>query len=136
GLIADMVHIHSELANNDHDSMTSAILASIMSNVSSKTFMQGVTEFADAMSSGRGDVVQKLLKTEAGSFVPNVLRQTNPDDVVRETRSMMDEMMSRVPGFSTQLEPRRNLFGEKVLLPPGYANRAMNPFTFMQGPEK
>lgn len=135
GLVADMVNIHSELANNDRDSMAAAILASVMSNMSSKTFMQGVTEFADAMSSGRGDVVSKLLKTEAGSFVPNILRQTNPDGVIRETRGMMDELMSRVPGMSTALEPRRNLFGEKVMLPPGYANRAMNPFTFMQAPE-
>jgi hypothetical protein len=135
GLVADMVNIHSELANNDHDSMSAAIIASIMSNVSSKTFMQGVTEFSDAMSSGRGDVVAKMLRTEAGSFVPNILRQTNPDDTIRETRGMLDELMARVPGMSTTLEPRRNLFGEKVMLPPGYANRAMNPFTFMDKPK-
>jgi hypothetical protein len=52
---------------------------------------------------------------------------------VKETRGLIDEMMARVPGFSESLETRRNLLGEKVLRPPGYFNRSLNPFTLAPG---
>jgi hypothetical protein len=132
GLVADAIQISGELHDTHRTSIAAAITASIMANMSSKAFMQGATEFMDAMSSGRGDVVENLLSSTATSFVPNILRQTNPDDTIHETRGMLDEFMARVPGFSNMLEPRRNMFGEKVLLPPGYVNRSLNPFTVME----
>jgi hypothetical protein len=47
---------------------------------------------------------------------------------------MLDEVMGRIPGLSTKLEPRRNLFGEPIMKPPSYLNRTLNPFTFASDP--
>jgi hypothetical protein len=129
GLVADLVSMSGELNQQDFEQHSAAVIASIASNLSSKTFLQGITETMDALSSGREDKVQALLEGTAGSFIPNALRQANPDDTIRETQGMVDELKARLPGFSTTLEPRRNMFGEKVMRPPGILNNTLNPFT-------
>jgi hypothetical protein len=129
GLVADAVAIASEMDEEEWGNIASASLASIASNISSKTYMQGIADFMDAAASGDGWKMEKLLTNTALSFVPNLLRQVNPDDTLRETRSLLDETMGRLPGFSEKLEPRRNLLGEPIMRPPGYLNNAVNPFT-------
>lgn len=134
GLVADLVNISGELQSDEITEHASAIAAAVASNISSKTFMQGVTETMDAISSGDGFRMEKLIQNTTTSFIPNFFRQTNPDDTLRETRTMVDEVMGRLPGFSNKLEPRRNILGEPILRPPSYVNRALNPFTFAPGP--
>lgn len=133
GVMADIIQVSSELDDDELLQPMYAGVAAVMSNVTSKTFMQGVSGFLEAVSSGRGDLVENFVTNSVGSFVPNVLRQVDPSDEVKETRGMVDELMARVPGFSNTLEARRNLLGEKVLRPPGYFNRTINPFTVAPG---
>jgi hypothetical protein len=61
--------------------------------------------------------------------VPNVIQGLNPDDALRSTRGLVDRMKSRIPGLSETLEPRRNIYGEKVMKPSGQFQRMFNPFT-------
>jgi hypothetical protein len=136
GLIADLVQISSEFDDDELMTPLYAATASVMSNMASKTFMQGVTEVMDAMSAGRGDKVKTFINSSVSSFVPNIARQLDPNDTVMETRSLIEELQARVPGFSTTLEPRRNVLGEKIIRPPGYVNRAGNPFTVAPGVSK
>lgn len=129
GLVADAVAISGEMGDEDGEALAAAIMASVASNLSSKTYLQGITEAMSALSSGNGWEWEKLTNNLATSFIPNLFRQVNPDDTLRESRSLLDQAMSRLPGFSEQLEPRRNILGEPVLRPPGWANNALNPFT-------
>lgn len=131
GLIADFAHASGEILEEDGTRMATAFIASIAANVSSKTFLQGVVEFMDGMAGGEPFKVQNFITNMATSFIPNVIRQTNPDDTVRETRGVFDEIVGRTP-WSAGLEPQRNLFGEPVLRAPGYLNRTFNPFTVTQ----
>jgi hypothetical protein len=133
GLIADMVQAKGEIGDEEFTEVSAGVIASIAASFSSKTFLQGITQFMDAMSSGRPDVVQALQESVVASFVPNVLRQTNPDDHVRETEGLVEELMARVPWASETLEARRNLLGEKIMLAPHVANRAFNPLTLAPG---
>lgn len=134
GLVADFAAISGELRADTIEENAAAIMASIASNITSKTFMEGVTETLDAISSGDGFRMEKLLSNTATSFIPNFLRQINPDPVFREARSMIEQAAARVPGMSTELEPRRNLLGEPIMKPPGYFNQTLNPFTVMSDP--
>jgi hypothetical protein len=146
GLVADLVTISGEMAEKDQQMYFSAAIAAITSNLTNRFFMQGAAEFMDAISSGDEKAINKFGVNLASSFLPNAARQLNGDDTLREARSFVDELLERTPGFqvgetkigSARLEPRRNLFGEKVMLPPGvlnWANRAFNPFT-VSGPVK
>jgi len=136
GVIADIVQVSGEMTDDDLTEKVAAVVAATMASVSSKSFMQGVADFLDAMASNDGDTVKALMSSSAGSFIPNALRQLDSNDAIMETRSITDEMMARVPGFSEMLEPRRNALGERVLRPPGYFNRNMNPFTLAPGADE
>lgn len=131
GIVADLHQMSGEIFQQKHTELAAAWAASIAANITNQTFMQGLSDTLDALSSGDARQMQRLFSNTAGSFVPNVLRQLNPDDTLRETRGMVDELTARLPGFSTFLEPRRNIFGEPIMKPPGYLNQALNPFTYM-----
>ena len=134
GIMADLFAVSGEMNADNMLEYAEAWLAAVASNVSSRSYMQGMTDFMEAVSSGDGRLMKHFLETTAGSFIPNVLRQTDGNEIMRETRGMTDEMMARIPGFSEMLEPRRNIFGEKIMRPPGYLNRALNPYTIMGKP--
>lgn len=136
GVIADIVQMSAELDDDSLGEALVAVSASIAANVTSKTFMQGVSGFFDAMASGRADIMENFLANSMGSFIPNILRQMDPIPEIVETRGIVDEMLARVPGLSATLEPRRNLLGEKVLRAPGYFNRSMNPYTVVPGADE
>jgi hypothetical protein len=130
GIVADAVEASGELKYKDYQELAAAFTVGIAKNLTNKTFMQGIAETLDAASNGTIKTVEKWWDSLGGSFVPNVLNQTNPDDTLREIRGMTDELKSRVPGLSTTLEPRRNILGEPIMKPPGSINDALNPFTW------
>ena len=39
---------------------------------------------------------------------------------MKEVRSVMDAIMTKIPGYSTQVPPKRDLFGERKLMPWSY----------------
>lgn len=132
--VADYVHASGHMMSDEGEQVASSLIASLGQNLSSKTYNQGISEFFDAFANGDPNKVKAFIRGEAGTFVPNILTQTNPDNTRRETRGIVDGLMARTPGVSTMLEPKRNLFGEKIMYPAGfmdYANKALNPFTAM-----
>lgn len=135
GMVADAAGMLGEMGEEDAGDVALALAAAFTRNVSSKTFLRGAAEFLDTIASGDPRKVERFVSSALGSFVPNVGKQLDPDDLFREARSIMEGVQARVPGWSADLEPRRNIFGEPVAKPPNYANRALNPFTTMQAPD-
>lgn len=131
GIVADAIQTSGEMKAGEIQEVAAAFGAGIARSLTNKSFMQGMADALDAASNSTAGKVMRFARAEAGSFVPNVINQVNPDHTLREVRGMMDEIKSRVPGFSTTLEPRRNILGEPIMKPPGEFNDALNPFTFM-----
>ena len=127
GLAADFRDIRGELDRDQDDEVFAALTQAFANFTLNKTYMKGLSDAFDALGGGNGSAAHRMFSNTLGSFVPNVLNQTNPDDVMRETRTYLDEVMSRVPGFSEMLEPRRNFYGEPVVKQVGWGQRAMNP---------
>lgn len=132
GIVADLVEMSGELPSGAFQEHAAMFVASIASNVTNQTFMQGLSDTLDAAADKSGRAATKLLYSLETSFIPNITRQINPDNTVRETRGAIDELKSRVPGLSKTLEPRRNILGEPVMKGPGLAQRALNPFTVLK----
>lgn len=128
-ITADFVQAYHDMPEDSKAQIPAAIVAALSRNIASKQFLQGMTEFLTAATSGDPNTIQNWWRSYVGSYVPNVANQLNPDDVYREVHSMVDEVKSKLPGFSTTLEPHRNLLGEKVMSAPGYQNM-YNPFTW------
>ena len=137
-LVSDAIEMSGELDERDLGDIATVAMASVASSVTSKSFMQGVSDFFDMISSGREDKAQAFLENTVGSFIPNVLRKVDPNPYIMESRGFIEELKARIPGFSETLEPRRNLFGERIIRPPGYVgvDNVINPFTVSGKVEK
>ena len=124
GLAADFGEIGAYVSEGERDKLAAMMTMALANNVSSKTYLQGISEVARAMTGGTN--AESLFRNKVASFVPNALARgaSADDDYMREVRSVMDAIKRRVPGYSETLAPRRNVLGEPVTPPSGYL-----PFT-------
>lgn len=137
-IMADFFDMRGELDEQTMEEATMAFLAASTASVTSKSFLMGVTEFFEAVGSGEAYQMHNFLSSMATSFTPAFARQGNMDQYWREANSFKEDLMQSVPGFSAQLEPRRNIFGEPVVKTTrqafgggakGYFNASFNPFS-------
>lgn len=133
GIVADLVHSSGETKDEDMKDMALGFASSMAANFSSKTYLAGIANAMDTLTSGQESRMSTFLNNQAGSYVPNALNAVNPDGSMREVRGVVDSLMSKMPGFSELLPPRRNIVGDVIMKPPGDVNRAINPFTMMNG---
>jgi hypothetical protein len=92
-----------------------ALMLAIAENTVNKTFTKGL---ADTFALMMGDPIksERALYSIAGSFVPNILNQTNGDEAFREVRSTLDALQSRT-GLYEGVDPKRNVLGEIIERP-------------------
>jgi hypothetical protein len=128
-LVADFMEAAGELGDEEASAAMWQIIGATAENLMSKTHLRGVSDFFNAVSSGEAWQWERFSANLLGSFVPNALTRGNLDDTMREARGFVDQLRSRVPGLSDGLEPRRNIYGEKVMKTAGYFQRVFNPFT-------
>ncbi|NRB01067.1 MAG: hypothetical protein HRU32_14860 [Rhodobacteraceae bacterium] len=96
GVAADTV----EMMNDEYNeasirSIHAALFASIMENTLNKTFTRGIHDMIVILSEPEGYKAERALNAFASSFVPNVLNQTNGDELIRETRTLTDAFLAR-----------------------------------------
>lgn len=137
GLAADFVQIAKESSIQSLEHITGAMLGAVFNSVTSKTWLKGVADVVDAITPGRGDSdkqsgtdFERYLRQLVGSVVPSgiatVARMLDP--VQRETRSLVDAVLARVPGMSDQLPPRLDIWGRERLRPEPLGPDLVSPF--------
>lgn len=132
---AMMVAFVEDLMSGDLDPVTEGLAqfsASMARNLTSKVYLQGITQFLEVVSSGDADETARFIDGHLASYIPNFFRQTNPDPHFREVRTLVDHFRSRVPGFgpfegSEALDPRYDLFGRATVRTGTAVERALNP---------
>lgn len=135
GLSADIAEISGQVGEFDALDLATASVIAVAQNVTSKTYLSGVAEFFDVMSSASSDPeannkrAQRWLQRMAGSVIPSgvaaVERTLSPE--LEATYGIIDKLKSRIPGFSDDLPPRRNIFGEPIVLSGGLGPDIMSP---------
>ncbi|MFS9669021.1 hypothetical protein, partial [Klebsiella pneumoniae] len=85
-------------------------MLAIAENTINKTFTKGLADLFGMMT---GDPIksEKAFYSMVGSFVPNILNQTNGDEAFREVRSVADTLLART-GLYEGVDPKRNVIGE------------------------
>lgn len=111
GIMADLKTAGTYCAEARMADATRAVAAALVNNITSKTYMQGVSEFIDFMNDPTRTGAQ-FMGRFGSTFVPfasasRFIRQ-QADDPMREARSLVDYLMNTVPGFSQALPARRN----------------------------
>lgn len=121
GLAADSYYISQEVDEMSFADFASMATLAASNNVLSKTWMTGVADFMEVMTSStttKGEASRRFtnyFNNIGSSFIPNFFRQTNVnfvDPYMREASTLSSKMLSKIPGFSKDLPLRRDIWGE------------------------
>lgn len=107
----------------------SAIGVALSKNITSKSYLTGIEQVMDALNQPDRKMSQ-FLGTRLGSLVvPSVIGQTLPmsDPIMREARTLMDNVLKRAPGLSERLDPKRNILGEEIKRPEAFGPDYVSP---------
>jgi hypothetical protein len=132
GMSADLAQAAGHLGDEELSTVAGHMGIALAQQLKSKSYLLGLSQFLDAVTDPERSM-DKWMRGQVGSFVPSALKSMNSDPYMREARSVIDEIMRRVPGYSDEVDPVRNIFGEKVLLPPAWGPDSISPL--LQGIE-
>ncbi len=115
GVSADLIELGEAVGNADASKVGSMIVSSITNNLLDKTWLRGLGDLVQAVQDP-GRYGEYYVRNLVGTLVPTgvaQVAQTN-DPVLRDARSIVDVLKSRIPGMSQTLLPKRNIFGEEI----------------------
>lgn len=135
GMAADLTEILGQIDEFDAVDVSVAAVSSIAKNITSKTYLRGVSEAFETLGSLSDDPdaenpkARRWLERFVGSAVPagvaQLERTLSPE--MSSTQGIIEKLRSRIPGFSKDLPPRRNIYGEPVYLEGGIGPDIMSP---------
>jgi len=131
GMAADAADLMGQLGTKDSAELASALTVAMSRNVANKTFVKGLAGTLNAVTSQDVHVVKSFLEKELPTLMPysSAMGQTAKvvDPVMRDVKSLLDAFQAKVPGYSADLPPQRNLYGDKVLLQGGMGPDLFSP---------
>ena len=122
--------------DNTFFDLISAGAFTIANSLTSKTFYNGLSEMLSAYDSASRDpdnqqnAVVKYVQRLAASTVPAIVaaEARRQDPILRAANTLTEQFKRRLPGYSKDLPPRRNMFGEPIVLEGGLGPDFMSPF--------
>lgn len=113
-----------------------AAMAEYMKDRAALQSLSELLSFSSSPTSNPENFFERLAGTTAANImVPNFITQLgrNPtDDVIRAKSSVADYIFDKLPYFSQQLDPVRNIFGEYVHKPQDSLLEGVAPITMTQ----
>jgi hypothetical protein len=118
GIAADMSDISGHIGSDESDNLAAMATLAISRNLVSKSYLSGLVEFLDTVNSGSEQKWERFVQRQASTFIPfsagsnAVRREVDPE--VKEIWSVIDAVKAKIPGFSKDVPPLVNIFGEDV----------------------
>ena len=111
GIVADLAPMLPLLSEGKQQEAGAQLFVALTENLTSKTYMQGLAEFLDAINNPHS-VTAQYLGRMGSTFIPfasamRLSRQT-VDDPMREMRDITDYLVNTLPFASQTLPARRN----------------------------
>lgn len=122
GVAADSVEIMSQVDDLKATEIGLAAVASVAKNITSKTFLQGLSASISAMEDPQR-YGKRWIQGYTNSIVPTGVAQIERqvDPITRSTYSdegafqeLLNAIRARIPGYSEDLPPQRNLWGRVI----------------------
>lgn len=138
GLSADFSEIAGEMDEAEAGEVAAMITGSISKNLTSKTWLRGVSELIEAVEDP-DRYGERYIQGLAGTLVPTGVAHyaRTKDPVLRQTETVLDKLKSRTPGYSHTLPPRLNVWGDPILLTGGLGPDMISPiYTSRVTPDK
>ena len=126
GLVGDYAQILNQLDQPSAEQGAMALAFTIMHNLADKTYWQTMSDLVDVASGvALGHEPGKTARTvllgpvttvaTGGPLGASIARAIDP--IRRETRTFMDGLQARIPGYSKDLPPMRDAYGDPILPP-------------------
>lgn len=126
GMTADLVQIVGEADAAPYQRALVAPLYAFMRNIGSKTYMDGLNRFFEAMAPRVGGKAQHyeervfrfMSRTGSGLLQPSALLAATArvfDPAEKEALDLVDALYARMPGWRDDVPSRRSLGGEKLI---------------------
>lgn len=120
GMAADYAAIASDLGPEEGDTMAMALISSFAKNVISKTYLMSASLALNAIVQGseRG-AGATFIRSFERSLIPSGVRQITRaiDPAQREAETYLENLQRGIPGWSEDLPPKRDVFGDVDLDP-------------------
>lgn len=135
GMAATFAEGVGMMSDADATDVGLSMALALSETLQSKAYFQGITSLVAALDAP-DRYLEAAIKSYAGSLVPNFigsLNRTGPsplgkDDYMREASGVLDAVMAKLPGYSKDLPPRRNIFGEPITYAMGFGPDTFSPF--------
>ena len=130
GVVADYHELQAQMSNEEIDTIGTLILGAVSQNLVNKTWLRGPAELIQAISDPQryGD---RYVRNLTATVVPNVVNQfmQAQDPVLREARTVLDGIRSRLPVEKPKLPAMRDIYGKPIAREGGFLN-LINPTLF------
>jgi len=128
GAAADIALFDDYLEDNERNNAATMVAGAFSQAVTSKTFMQGLAGMIDVLQDPDryGD---RYAQQFAASFIPSPVKaiRRDVDPNVREVWTVTDALKNALPGYSGDLYPRRNRYGEVVTMGEVWLTNTLDP---------
>jgi hypothetical protein len=137
GIAADFAYLSAHVDERNKDTFATNATLSLANNLNSKGYLRSLTELSAILGQTNNpnapDWVQRWINSRASSYVPRIVSSVNTDDTLHDVRGALDAIESKLPGFSSNLPPLRDNFGEPIQTAVGWPWREVNPFSLAIG---
>lgn len=134
GIAADFAEIAGQMGQHELDETAMAAVVAMAHNLNSKSYLQGLVNALNAFTQPDRNL-ERWWFNQVGSYVPSAVNTFKGDHYMREVRSTLDAIKSRLPGHSETLDPQRNILGEKIEVPASLGPDWISPFAFSKWKE-
>jgi len=137
------IFMDSQASDAEMEKIAAGLAAMAANQLTDKTFMSGFSNLVSTLS----DPTRYATSTAqdlVASLVPRVVSQAEKvgipglvqaDPIMRQTRTLIDELRAQVPGFSQSLPPRRNVYGQVITLNGSLGPDIISPlYSSIRGP--
>lgn len=137
GMIADFAYISAHVDERTQDQLATNLTLSLANNLNSRSYLRSLTELTSILGQSNNpqapSLVQRWLNSRASSYVPRIVSTMNPDDTLRDARTMLEAIEAKIPGLSSGLPPMRDNFGAAIVPAVGWPYKEVNPFAIGVG---
>lgn len=127
GIIADFTQTYKDGSGDmdfhrkgdmsEYERISGSLLSAVSQNITNKSYLMGLSEFLDVLTSDSPEKVEGMLRSLSGVVVPNAFQSIRKalDPSVREVRGFIDGLMNKSPIFNESLPLKYDwLTGEPV----------------------
>lgn len=115
GMAADLYEVSGKAAQGEYTKAAAYLHHAFVQNILDQSFLKGPADLIQAIEDP-DRYGGRYIRNQIASFVPNTLAQSarRQDPYMRETRTVIDAIKARVPGYSETLPPKIDIWGEPM----------------------